>query len=257
MAERKTDFLDVDSLSELRGRFRKPGWALRLFEWLRWPDGRVCPHCAGADHLPIRGRRAGLYECRACRRQFSATSRTPLHKTKLPIEVWMEAAFLIASSSKGVSSVVLAKQLGVSQKTAWKMGHAIRLMMRPRPDGDRTLAAAGPGFASRGPVDPSAGEHLRGHAHASTAEAFRLYTRRARFGVWHRWSETHEQRYLDELVFHWDHRPRSRRRDGRRHRIVQATPIILRMRQIFSNADGRRLTFRRRTGGISETEHKL
>ena len=135
MADRKTEFWDIESVSELRRRFQKPGWALRLFEWLRWPDGRFCPHCGSLDHLPIKGRqKTGLYHCRDCRKQFSATSGTPLHKTKLPIETWMEAAFLIASSSKGVSSIVLAKQLGVQQKTAWKIGHAIRLMMKPPAD---------------------------------------------------------------------------------------------------------------------------
>jgi hypothetical protein len=344
MADRKTEFWDIESLSELRRRFQKPGWALRLFEWLRWPDGRFCPDCGSLDHLPIEGRqKTGLYHCRDCRKQFSATSGTPLHKTKLPIETWMEAAFLIASSSKGVSSVILATQLGVQQKTAWKIGHAIRLMMRPpadepklsgvvevddmtlgedpkrtnrrkygaklakhiynppgrgskkgrilvaaerggrvraRPmrdakkatvqpmvkematqaaslmtDRDQTLGAVGQGFASHQSVNHSAGEYVRGEAHVNTVEAFHLYTQRAKFGVWHRWSENHQQRYLDELAFHWDHRPRFQKLDGKRHRIVRSAPIILRMQQIFRNAGGRRLT--RVGASVSDTGHKM
>ena len=139
MAKRKTEFADIRSLRDLQKRTRSPAWALRLLEWLRWPDGRFCPHCGVMDHLPIPGRQAGLYECRGCRGQFSATSGTPLHGTKLPIGVWLEAAFLITSSSKCVSSVVLSKQLGVSQRTAWKIGHAVRLMMRP-PDDEPKLS---------------------------------------------------------------------------------------------------------------------
>lgn len=74
MAVRKTEFWDIESVSELRKRFRKPGWALRLFEWLRWPEGRFCPHCGCLDHLPIKGgQRTGLYHCRGCQKQFSAT----------------------------------------------------------------------------------------------------------------------------------------------------------------------------------------
>ena len=343
MADRKTDFRDIKSLSELRRRFQRSGWALRLFEWLRWPDGRFCPECGCDDHLPIKGRQeTGLYHCRDCRKQFSATSGTPLHKTKLPIETWMEAAFLIASSSKGVSSIILAQQLGVQQKTAWKMGHAIRMMMRPpedepklsgvvemddmalgeepkrtnrrkygakvakhihnprgrgskkswifvaverggraraRPmpdfktetakalmdattspdarlmtDGDKSLGKAAKGFLSHEAVNHSEKEYVRGEAHVNTVEAFHLYAQRAKFGVWHRWSENHQQRYLDELSFHWDHRPRFSKLNGRRHCVVEATPIIVRMQRIFRNAGGRRLT--RVGASVSDTAHK-
>ena len=344
MAERKTDFLDVDSLAEMRRRFQKPGWALRLFEWLRWPDGRFCPACGGFDHLPIKGRqKTGVYHCRDCRHQFSATSGTPLHKTKLPLETWMEAAFLIASSSKGVSSVVLAQQLGVQQKTAWKIAHAIRRMMTPADDappltgvvevddmalgedpqrtnrrkygtemgklihnprgrgsskpryliaverggrarvkpmndgdsqtiaslldqttsreatlmtdGDKALRAVGKGYAAHHAVVHSSGEYARGDAHVNSAEAFHLYTQRAKFGVWHRWSENHQQRYLDELAFHWEHRPKFETLNGKRHRIARSTPVILRMQQIFRNAGGRRLT--RVGASVSDTGHKM
>jgi hypothetical protein len=263
MADRKTEFRYIESLAELRRRLQRPGLALRLFEWLRWPDGRFCPHCGGFDHLPIEGRqKTGLYHCRDCRKQFSATSGTPLHKTKLPIETWMEAAFLVASSSKGVSSVVLARQLGVQQKTAWKIGHAIRLMMVMPDRGpqsgageidDRALGvdpklpglpkyraapircvAGRPGHGRRRrtlpAVDRGVGEHAHGDTGANAVEALRLFAQRAKFGVWHRWSESHEKRYLVEISFHWSHRPRFRRLTvaGRRSRqmIVRSTPII-------------------------------
>ena len=348
MAVRKTEFWDIESVSELRKRFRKPGWALRLFEWLRWPDGRFCPHCGCLDHLPIKGRqKTGLYHCRGCQKQFSATSGTPLHKTKLPIETWMEAAFLIASSSKGISSITLATQIGVTQKSAWKIGHAIRLMMRPpadepplsgtvevddmfdgedpkrtnrrkygstaakyisnapgrgskkdrilvaterggrarakkmedgtvekvapllkemitteamlMTDGDKTLGAIGKGYAGHQAVNHSAGEYVRGDAHTNTVEAYHLFAQRAKFGVWHRWSDNHQARYLDEISFHWDHRPRFSKLEvggeTKRQMIVRSTPIILRMRQIFSNAGNRRLT---RVGGtVKEDGHKI
>jgi transposase-like protein len=64
-------------------------------------------------------------------RQFTVTTKTPLHSTKLSLWKWLEAMYLIISSSKGISSVVLARWLGVTQPTAWKMGHAIRKMMNP------------------------------------------------------------------------------------------------------------------------------
>lgn len=344
MAKRKTDFGDITSLSELRQRFKKPGWALRLFEWLRWPDGRFCPHCGCLDHLPIKGRqKTGAYHCRGCQGQFSATSGTPLHQTKLPIETWLEAAFLIASSSKGVSSVILASQLGVSQRTAWKMGHAIRLMMKPAADepkldgvvevddmalgedpkrtnrrkygtavakhiynppghgskkprilvaverggrartrkmkggsqaavdplvkgmvstdaslmtdGDTALRAIGKDYRVHKSVNHRAGEYARGDATTNTAEAFHLYAQRAKFGVWHRWSDRHQDRYLDELTFHWDHRPRFEKVNGKRHQVARATPIMRRMQQIFQNAEGRRLIYDK--GSIRDNVPKI
>ena len=54
-----------------------------------------------------------------------------MHSTKLPLWKWLQAIYYLVNSSKGVSSVFLAKWVGTSQKTAWKMGHAIRLMMTP------------------------------------------------------------------------------------------------------------------------------
>lgn len=55
-----------------------------------------------------------------------------MHSTKLDLRVWISAMFLVLTSSKGISSVVMARLLGVNQKTAWKMGHAIREMMDDR-----------------------------------------------------------------------------------------------------------------------------
>jgi hypothetical protein len=78
--------------------------------------------------------RPGLYQCieRQCRSQFTVTTRMPLHATKLDLRTWIAAMFLVLTSSKGISSVVMSRILGVNQKTAWKLGHAIREMMDDR-----------------------------------------------------------------------------------------------------------------------------
>lgn len=102
-----------------------------------WPGGRICPACGYTDSIRVAGRdmgktaRPGLYQCSGgdCRYQFTATTRTPLHSTKLPLSIWFKAVWLILQSDKGLSSVGLAEALGVSQPTAWRMGHALRLMV--------------------------------------------------------------------------------------------------------------------------------
>lgn len=66
------------------------------------------------------------------RRQFTVTAKTPMHSTKLDLRVWMAAIFLVLTSSKGISSVVMSRILGVNRKTAWKLGHAIRELLDDR-----------------------------------------------------------------------------------------------------------------------------
>jgi transposase-like protein len=94
-------------------------------------DSRVCPHCGNTRSWAIRAATArdGLYQCRVCHLQFTVTTKTPLHSTKLPLWKWLLAMYLMSSSSKGISSVVLAKLVGRTQKAAWKVGHAIRVLM--------------------------------------------------------------------------------------------------------------------------------
>lgn len=109
----------------------------RLFlEDAIWGDDRFCPHCGSLSSRPLRGKsvRPGLYRCveRECRRQFTVTTKTPLHASKLDLRIWIAAMFLVLMSSKGISSVVMSRVLGVNQKTAWKLGHAIREMMDDR-----------------------------------------------------------------------------------------------------------------------------
>ena len=61
--------------------------------------------------------------------RFTVRTRTPLHATKLPLRVWLAGLWLMLQSDKGISSIRLAEALGVSQPTAWRMGHALRLMV--------------------------------------------------------------------------------------------------------------------------------
>lgn len=103
----------------------------KLFEKLIWSNGRFCPHC-GCDrsyYLSGRSSRMGLYECAYCKRQFTVTTKTPMHSTKLPLWKWLLVLYYMINSSKGISSTFIARLVGVTQSTAWKMGHAIRKIM--------------------------------------------------------------------------------------------------------------------------------
>ena len=123
-------------INQFRNMFSNEGGCRRYLEKMIWPAGRACPHCGCMQSWRIKGEasRVGLYECGGCSGQFTVTTKTPMHGTKLPLQTWLMAMYLIISSSKGISSVVLARWLGVNQKTAWKVGHAVRAMMTVHAD---------------------------------------------------------------------------------------------------------------------------
>ncbi|TPK96478.1 hypothetical protein FJ938_27175 [Mesorhizobium sp. B2-4-14] len=126
----------INSLEWLEWKFPTEESVRKLFEGMVWPNGAHCPHCGSAEVWRFRDgdrvSRPGLYECRHCCGQFTVTTKTPMHATKLPLKVWLRALYLILFSSKGVSSVILGKQLGVRQSTARKMAHAVREMTDDR-----------------------------------------------------------------------------------------------------------------------------
>lgn len=130
--------MDID---QLRARFPDETACREFFESVIWQNGRRCPHCDCQVSYLLSGRssRPGLYECGWCKRQFTVTTKTPMHSTKLPLWKWLLCMYLMVNSSKGVSSVFMGKWLGVAQRTAWKMGHAIRRLMEPGPDGQPPL----------------------------------------------------------------------------------------------------------------------
>jgi transposase-like protein len=130
------------NIQEFRNQFPDEETCRRYLEQMIWPSGRTCPHCGGVKSWDISadGRRLGRYECAACGKQFTVTTKTPLHSTKLPLRTWLMAMYFMINSSKGISSVYLAKWIGTSQKTAWKVGHAVRAIMASQADAMPGLA---------------------------------------------------------------------------------------------------------------------
>ncbi|MEO9230911.1 MAG: IS1595 family transposase [Devosia sp.] len=108
--------------------------ARKHLEAQRWPNGPVCPHCGNVDQTKItamqgKAHRPGLYNCKECREQFSVTVGTVFERSKIALNKWLLATFLLSSSKKGMSSHQLHRMLGVTYKTAWFMSHRIRLAM--------------------------------------------------------------------------------------------------------------------------------
>lgn len=98
-----------------------------------WPEGPVCPKCGGVERIGLMGgksTRIGLYKCYQCRSPFTVKIGTIFEASHVPMRLWLQAIYLIASSKKGFSSNQLHRTLGVTLKTAWFMSHRIREAMR-------------------------------------------------------------------------------------------------------------------------------
>lgn len=113
--------------AELRAWFSTDAACLDYLDWLRWPEGFVCPHCSSA----LAGREStGRYRCHGCRKQVSVTAGTIFHKTRTPLTVWFEVIWLVTSSKMGVSAAHLHRVLPISSyQTAWTMMSKLRQVM--------------------------------------------------------------------------------------------------------------------------------
>ena len=116
------------SLVQITRMFPTDEAAEAWFAEQRWPDGPVCPHCgsvnvqSGASHptMPYRCRE------RECRKRFSVKTDTVMANSKLGYQVWAIATYLLTTGIKGVSSMKLHRDLGITQKSAWHLAHRIR-----------------------------------------------------------------------------------------------------------------------------------
>lgn len=133
------------------------------FEALRWPNGRVCPHCGTVGNSTLlqgQSTRPGLYKCKDCRKPFTATMGTVYERSHIPLHKWLLATHLMCASKKGLSAHQLYRMLGFgSYRTAWFMAHRIREAMRPAGDlppmgGDGTPVEVDETFIGRDILNP-------------------------------------------------------------------------------------------------------
>ena len=145
LAFNKTEEITMCNLSA--PHFHDKNKAREYLENLRWGGQPVCPHCGGIEKIyTIKGARDGLYKCGDCRKQFTVTVGTVFENSRVPLNKWLAATYLMASSKKGVSSKQLERTLGVTYKTAWFMSHRIREAMKS----DDTTAFGSSGGAVEG-----------------------------------------------------------------------------------------------------------
>ena len=97
--------------------------AARLYlEERRWHGSPSCPLCGAFENISARtGKRVGYYRCHDCAGEFTVRTGTIFERSHVPLNKWVYAMYLMVTARKGVSSLQLSKEIGVTQKTAWFM----------------------------------------------------------------------------------------------------------------------------------------
>ena len=123
------NLIDIAEMTEEQAR--------AYLEDLLWDGEPICPHCGQRKATKVDGKstRDGLYSCSKCRKPFTVTVGTIMHRSHLPIKVWLMAFYLLCSSKKGISALQLKRQLGLgSYRTAWMLVNKIRKAMEVNPE---------------------------------------------------------------------------------------------------------------------------
>ena len=117
-----------ESLLSFLAKYKDEDTCREYFEQVRFRNGMYCAHCGHTDVYRFNdGKR---FRCAKCRKDFTIKTNTVFGESKIPLQKWFVAIYLLTTAKKGISSIQLAKQVGVTQKTAWFMDHRLREAMK-------------------------------------------------------------------------------------------------------------------------------
>lgn len=100
--------------------------ARQFFESKRWNGTVSCPHCGGLSAAECKNLKPMPYRCRDCRKHFSVRTGTVLEESRLPLHKWLMAIYMMTTARKGIPSTQMARELGITQKSAWFLAQRIR-----------------------------------------------------------------------------------------------------------------------------------
>lgn len=127
---------NIKSFIDILSYFKDAKTCREFLEEQRWHGTPICPHCGTISQkhykLKTKGEYNGKYKCCECREVFTVTTGTMFHGNHIPLQKWFYAIYIFISHKKGISSIQLAKDINVTQKSAWFMLNRIRYNMYDR-----------------------------------------------------------------------------------------------------------------------------
>lgn len=114
------------SLYQFFKQFPDENSARLYFENNRWGDTKACPHCGSVSVSEVKDHKPMAYRCKDCRKHFSVRTGTVLEESKLPLQKWLMAIYMMTTARKGIPSTQMARELGCTQKSAWFLAQRIR-----------------------------------------------------------------------------------------------------------------------------------
>lgn len=127
---KQLEIMTFKSLLQLLDYFKEESTCIEYYEQLRWGNNPACPHCGSLN--PYKTTRG--YKCsdNECYKKFTVKVGTIFENSKIPFRIWFASIYLATSHKKGISSVQLAIDLGITQKSAWFVLHRIREMLKDK-----------------------------------------------------------------------------------------------------------------------------
>jgi transposase-like protein len=114
------------STFELFKMFPDQEAARKYLEARLWPEGPKCPCCGLGERVTARKGKEGFYLCNQCKEDFTVRTATIFERSHVPLHKWVYAMYLLVTARKGISSLQLAKEIGITQKSAWFVLHRLR-----------------------------------------------------------------------------------------------------------------------------------
>jgi transposase-like protein len=121
-----TDKPETISLYQFFQRFPNEEAARQYFERNRWNGEAHCPHCGSLSIAEVKDHKPMPYRCRDCRKHFSVRTGTVLAESRLGLHKWLMAIYMMTTARKGIPSTQMARELGITQKSAWFLAQRIR-----------------------------------------------------------------------------------------------------------------------------------
>ncbi len=127
--------VETMSLYQFFQQFPNEEDARKFFETKRWNGAISCPYCGSDSVYECKDHKPMPYRCRNCRKHFSVRTGTVLEESRLPLQKWLMAIYMMTTARKGIPSTQMARELGITQKSAWFLAQRIRETWNGNPDG--------------------------------------------------------------------------------------------------------------------------